>query len=67
MPLHILAVDDEKYIRRLIEVNLQRAGYRVSTAEDGEEALEKVRADRPDLIALDVICRGSTVSKHCAA
>jgi two-component system alkaline phosphatase synthesis response regulator PhoP/two-component system response regulator VicR len=55
MPLHILAVDDEKFIRRLIEVNLLRAGFRVSTAEDGEEALERVRADPPDLIVLDVM------------
>lgn len=50
---HILAVDDERFIRRLVEVNLQRAGYRVSTAEDGEEALERIRAERPDMVVLD--------------
>ena len=36
-------------------MNLQRAGYRVTTAGDGEEALAKVAADRPDLIVFDVM------------
>jgi DNA-binding response OmpR family regulator len=52
---HILAVDDENHIRRLIEVNLVRVGYRVTTAMDGVDALEKIQADRPDLIVLDVM------------
>ena len=50
MAKYVLAVDDERYIRRLVEVNLQRAGYRVSTAEDGHEALESIRRERPDLV-----------------
>lgn len=50
---HILAVDDEKSIRRLIEVNLERAGFRVTTACDGLEALEKFQAERPDMVVLD--------------
>jgi two-component system, OmpR family, alkaline phosphatase synthesis response regulator PhoP len=50
---HILAVDDERNILRLVEVNLNRAGYRVSTAMDGQEALEKIRAERPDMVVLD--------------
>lgn len=54
MAKKILAVDDERYITRLIEVNLKREGYVVTTALDGKEALEKVAADRPDLIILDV-------------
>src|SRR5438067_11485588 len=55
MTRHILAVDDEVHICRLVEVNLQRAGYRVSTAHDGVEALEKVRAERPDMVVSDVM------------
>jgi two-component system, OmpR family, alkaline phosphatase synthesis response regulator PhoP len=55
MTQHVLAVDDEVHIRRLVEVNLQRAGYRVSTAVDGQEALEKIRVDRPDMVVLDVM------------
>lgn len=55
MPKKILAVDDERHIVRLVEVNLQRAGYEVVTAFDGKEALEKVKAESPDLIVLDVM------------
>ncbi|NSW55398.1 MAG: response regulator [Armatimonadetes bacterium] len=51
----ILVVDDERHIVRLVEVNLQRAGYNVDTAYDGVEALEKVRASKPDMIVLDVM------------
>jgi two-component system alkaline phosphatase synthesis response regulator PhoP/two-component system response regulator VicR len=55
MPKHILAVDDERNILRLVEVNLLRAGYRVTTASDGQEALEKLDADPPDMLVLDVM------------
>jgi len=55
MPKKILAVDDEKHIVRLVQVNLQRAGYEVVTANDGREALEKVATERPDLVVLDVM------------
>ncbi len=54
-PKKILAVDDERHIVRLVEVNLQRAGYEVVTAYDGREALEKVKSERPDLVVLDVM------------
>jgi DNA-binding response OmpR family regulator len=54
MSQHVLAVDDEAGIRRLVQLNLQRAGYRVSTANDGIEGLAIVAEDRPDLIVLDV-------------
>jgi two-component system alkaline phosphatase synthesis response regulator PhoP len=55
MPRHVLAVDDERHIRMLIEVNLERAGYRVTTACDGQEALDSIRTDRPDMVVLDVM------------
>ena len=55
MPKKILAVDDERHIVRLVEVNLQRAGYEVVTAFDGKEALEKVKSETPDLVVLDVM------------
>ncbi|HIE52413.1 MAG TPA: response regulator transcription factor [Armatimonadetes bacterium] len=51
----ILAVDDEKHIVRLIQINLERAGYDVVTAYDGLEALKKVEEEQPDLIVLDVM------------
>jgi two-component system, OmpR family, alkaline phosphatase synthesis response regulator PhoP len=55
MPKKILAVDDERHIVRLVQVNLERAGYEVVTAFDGKDALEKVEAERPDLVVLDVM------------
>jgi two-component system alkaline phosphatase synthesis response regulator PhoP/two-component system response regulator VicR len=51
----ILAVDDERHIVRLVQVNLERAGYDVITAFDGVEALKKVHDEKPDLIVLDVM------------
>jgi two-component system alkaline phosphatase synthesis response regulator PhoP/two-component system response regulator VicR len=51
----ILAVDDEKHIVRLVQVNLERQGYEVITASDGKEALQKVEDERPDLVVLDVM------------
>ena len=51
----ILAVDDEPNIVRLIEVNLTRHGYQVETASNGVQALEKIRASRPDLVVSDVM------------
>src|SRR5438105_14776918 len=55
MPKKILAVDDERHIVRLVQVNLERAGYEVVTAFDGKDALEKVASERPDLVVLDVM------------
>ena len=55
MPKKILAVDDEKHIVRLVQVNLERAGYLVVTAFDGVDALEKVKNERPDMIVCDVM------------
>jgi len=51
----ILVVDDDPDIARFIEVNLRSAGYEVSVATDGEEALEKAAELRPDLVLLDVM------------
>lgn len=55
MAKKILAVDDERHIVRLVQVNLERQGYQVVTAYDGKEALEKVASENPDLIVLDVM------------
>jgi CheY-like chemotaxis protein len=50
----ILAVDDETAVRRLVQINLERRGFRVNLAVDGVEGLASVRAERPDLVILDV-------------
>ncbi|MCL4554898.1 MAG: response regulator [Actinobacteria bacterium] len=51
----ILAVDDSPTILEMIKAILQSGGYEVITAVDGAEALEKARAEMPDLILLDVM------------
>lgn len=54
MPQKILIVDDDLTILKVEEYNLEKAGYEVITAHDGEEALKKVQEEKPDLIILDV-------------
>jgi two-component system alkaline phosphatase synthesis response regulator PhoP/two-component system response regulator VicR len=55
MARKILVVDDERHIVRLVQVNLEKAGYTVLTAYDGVEALEQVTKEKPDMIVLDVM------------
>ena len=50
----ILVVDDEPQIRRTMRTTLTAAGYEVDDAKSGEEAVEKVREFRPDLVLLDI-------------
>jgi DNA-binding response OmpR family regulator len=51
---HILLVDDDALLRRSLSFSLEQAGYRVSTAASGEDALALARRDRPDLVLLDI-------------
>ncbi len=51
----ILVVEDEPYIRQILKVQLQSAGYCVATAENGVKGLEEVKKDRPDLVLLDLM------------
>ena len=55
MAIKILAVDDEPDVLGLVETKLQKAGFQVSIASNGEEAVEKALAEKPDLILLDVM------------
>ena len=51
----ILVVDDEPLYQRLLKANLEQEGYEVITAGDGEEALEIISSQHPDLVVLDVM------------
>jgi two-component system alkaline phosphatase synthesis response regulator PhoP len=51
----ILAVDDEPALTDLMHYHLVRAGYDVTTAANGWEAIHAVRANRPDIILLDLM------------
>jgi CheY-like chemotaxis protein len=51
----VLVVDDDDVIRQLIRVNLELEGFEVHTAHDGEDALAKAVALKPDVITLDIM------------
>jgi two-component system, OmpR family, KDP operon response regulator KdpE len=63
----ILIVDDQPKIRRFMRSTLARDGYEVDEAKTGEEALEKVRVFRPDLVILDVNMPGMGGMAACRA
>jgi two-component system, OmpR family, phosphate regulon response regulator PhoB len=54
----ILVVEDERDIAALVAYHLTKEGYRVRTAEGGHEALESARAEKPDLMILDLMLPG---------
>lgn len=53
--MKIVVADDDRMFRKAAETTLRRQGYAVTTASDGEEALQLIRAERPDIIVLDLI------------
>lgn len=53
--IHLMLVDDEPDLVQIVLVRLKAAGYEVSIAYDGQEALEKVRKAQPDLMILDLM------------
>jgi CheY-like chemotaxis protein len=62
----ILVADDEPAIIRLVDINLQRAGYAAITTTDWEEVLPMARATRPEVIVLDIRMprRASRTEEH---
>lgn len=52
---HILVVDDDRNLRKIIQTNLELAGYFVTTAASGDEALRVLDDAQPDLVVLDVM------------
>ena len=58
MAHRILVVDDEPDIIALVAYHLAKAGYRVSTAANGPDALKAAREERPDIVILDVMLPG---------
>ena len=51
----ILLAEDDRFLRRAAEARLRQHGFEVLIAHDGEEALQAARAERPDLVLLDVV------------
>lgn len=51
----ILVIDDDPHIREIVEFSLQRAGFSVLLAKDGKAGLEAFKAEKPDLVVLDIL------------
>lgn len=60
MSHRILVVDDEPDITALVAYHLAKAGYRVSTANTGPDALKAAREERPDVVVLDLMLPGAS-------
>lgn len=65
MAKKILLIDDELDIVKLVESRLKINGYEVVVALDGQEALEKAREEKPDLILLDLMLPKLSGYKVC--
>jgi diguanylate cyclase (GGDEF)-like protein len=61
----ILVVEDEASLRMILKMQLERAGYKVDTAADGLDGLEKVKGNPPDLVLLDVMMPRMDGSEVC--
>ena len=64
---HVLIADDEANIVISLEFLMKREGHRVTIARDGDAALAAIRAERPDLVLLDVMMPGKSGFEVCQA
>ena len=55
MKKRVLVVDDSPTDRQMVTTLLQKEGYAVTTAIDGEDALQKIAAEQPPLVVLDIV------------
>ena len=53
--MKVLLIEDDKFLRTVLERKLLSEGFEVISATNGEEALEKIISDKPDIILLDII------------
>lgn len=65
--INVLVVEDEADIQQLVSYNLIRAGFHVTCADSGEEALEKLRSEEVDCVLLDLMLPGMSGIEVCAA
>jgi DNA-binding response OmpR family regulator len=65
--VRVLAIDDDPIILRLLELNLELEGHEVLLAADGQQGLDAIRAERPDVVLLDVMMPNLDGFQVCAA
>lgn len=64
---NVLIVDDEPHVIRILRLTLEREGYRVQSANDGAEALQKLTGERPDVMISDIQMDGMDGRDLCRA
>ena len=64
-PGKVLIADDEPDILEILKYNLEKEGYQVTTAKDGDEALDRAKNVKPDLIVLDMMMPRKTGMEVC--
>ncbi|MGB3222726.1 MAG: response regulator, partial [Desulforhopalus sp.] len=65
--INVLVVEDEADIQQLVSYNLIRAGFHVTCADSGEEALERLRTEQIDCVLLDLNLPGISGLDVCIA
>lgn len=55
MPKKILIAEDDNFLQKMVTVSLQEEGFDVITANDGEQALQQLEKEKPDLMLLDIL------------
>ncbi|HEY8449729.1 MAG TPA: response regulator [Bacillota bacterium] len=65
MPEKVLVVDDEPPIAEILRFNLEREGYQVITAYDGEQAVQMALSELPDVVVLDIMLPGIDGFEAC--
>ncbi|MCB0833066.1 MAG: response regulator [Bacteroidetes bacterium] len=66
MAKKILVVDDENTVRSLLKIYLTKAGFELDFAEDGIQAMEKIRSFDPDVVVLDTNMPGKNGIEVCS-
>jgi two-component system alkaline phosphatase synthesis response regulator PhoP len=65
MRKRVLVCDDEPYIVESVSYVVRKAGYEVSSAEDGDTALEMIRREKPNMVFLDIMMPGIPGDELC--
>ncbi|NUM81381.1 response regulator [bacterium] len=66
MPKKVLVVDDENTVRSLLKIFLGKAGFELDFAEDGIQAMDKIKSFDPDVIVLDTNMPGKNGIEVCS-
>jgi two-component system alkaline phosphatase synthesis response regulator PhoP len=59
----IMVVDDEPDIRATVKTILEKSGFKVTTAVNGDDCLKKLKTEKPDLILMDIMMPGTPVKE----